>query len=603
MDIKSERFRKIKLILRLFKLIRLLKNKIIFIFVFAIVSSLLGLVPIYIMRPLTDNVLAPAKPVSFDDRIWLLNELIILLVIVHLLETIISSFLQFKRDELSTKIGVSLRKTLYLHLQRLTLKFYNSEKTGDLHARVCSDTSSLQYFVTIDFIDFFIDILNFIVIGIVLFSLNHTLTLLLLFPIPVILYLSHTFGEKLIASYRRLYQKSSDMSSAVFNSIKGIVVVKTSVAESREIARFDIVDANVSNERLNKAKLFFLFVPAMSSILFISGIMIRWYGGWQIITGGLSLGSLMIFIGFMWQFLSPIRELNTIYARFQDVVAAAERFFKTLDAEPESYASRDTITLSHLKGNIKFENVIFSYDGKNNVLNDINLEVQPGEIVGIVGPSGAGKSSLLQLLCRLYEPDSGSIFIDGHEIRKLDLNFLREQIGIVLQDTFLFSGTIAENIAYTKPDASKLEIIAAAKAAGAHDFIMHSPDAYDTLLREGGVGLSGGERQRISIARVLLKNSKIVIFDEATSAVDLLTQDIIRITIKKLKEEGRTIFVISHQLSMFEITDRMFFLDKGRLVEQGTYESLSKAGGALANFLKEKELAQEKERSLDFYVL
>ena len=603
MNKNPERFKEIKLILRLFTFARPYKNYLILIFVLSIFSTLLALVPTYIMKPLTDKVLAPSQPTSMDNRVWLLSELIILLVIVYVAETIINSFLQYRKEWLGVKIGLNLRKTLYAHLQRLTLKFYNSEKAGNLHSRVCYDTQSLQYFLVYDLLDLFTSIVMFLAIGIVLFFLNRTLTLLLLLPIPVIMYLSHTFGERLVATYRRLYQKSANMSSVVFNAIKGIVVVKTSVAEEREVARFEIVNSNVSNERINKSKLYFLFLPAMSSILFISGIMIRWSGGWQIITGSLSLGALMVFIGYMWQFYEPIRDINGIYARFQDVIAAAERFFKILDTEPELYAVRETITIPHLKGNIRFDNVVFTYDGKNNVLENINLEIQPGEIMGIVGPSGAGKSSLLQLLCRLYEPRSGSIYIDGNEIQKLDLKFLREQIGIILQDTFLFFGTIAENIAYTKPDASKIEIISAAKAAGAHEFIMRFPDAYDTLLGESGVGLSGGERQRISIARVLLKNSKIVIFDEATSAVDLLTQDIIKSTIKKLKEEGRTVFVISHQLSMMEITDRLMFLDKGRLIEHGTYESLSKTGGALANFLKEKKSAQEKERSLGFYVL
>jgi ATP-binding cassette subfamily B protein len=599
----DERFKKCRLILRLFKYVRPFRKTLILIFALSIFATLVSLVPTYIMKPLTDEVLAPSVPKSINERIFSLNGLIILLVIAYVLETVISSFLQYKKDWLGVKIGINLRKTLYSHMQKLSLKFYNSEKTGSLHSRVCYDTRCMELFVVNDLLDFFKSFVMFLAIGVVLFSLNSTLTVLLLLPLPIVMYLSHTFGERLVSTYRRLYQKAANMSSVVFHAIKGILVVKTSVAEEREIARFDIINSNVSDERINKSKLYYLFLPAMGSVLFISGIMIRWFGGWQIITGSLSLGTLMVFIGYMWQFYNPIRQINGIYARFQDVIAASERYFKILDTDPEIYVKREAITLPYLKGYIRFDNIVFSYDGKNNVLENINLETQPGEIIGIIGPSGAGKSSLLQLLCRLYEPRSGTIYIDGQEIRKFDLEFLRYQIGIVLQDTFLFSGTIAENIGYTKPDASKIEIVTAAKAAGAHEFIINLPDAYDTLLGEGGCGLSGGEKQRISIARVLLKNSKIVIFDEASSSIDLLTQSIIRRTFKKLKEEGHTVFIISHQLSMMELTDRLIFLDKGRLAEQGTYESLSKAGGALANFLKKKELAQKEERNLDFYVL
>lgn len=600
---KSEHFKKIKLVLRLFKYAHPFKNHFILIIILLTVATLLSLVPTYIMKPLTDKVLAPPKPIPVAQRMWMLNELVILLVIVYVLKTITDSFFQYRREWLSIKLGLNLRKILYTHLQKLSLRFYSLEKVGVLHSRVCSDTASIPYFLTYNLTRFLKSTIMFLAIGVVLFYLNWMLALLLLLPIPAIMYLSHTFGERLIACYRRLYQKSANKSSVVFNAIKGILVVKTSVTESREISRFEIVDSNVANERLNKSKLFFLFMPALGSLLFISAIMIRWYGGWQVISGSLSLGALMVFIGYMWQFYGPIESINDIYAEFQELIAAAERFFKIMDTEPEVYETHGTITLTQLKGNVRFENITFSYDGKTNVLSNVNLEVQPGSAIGIVGPSGAGKSSLSQLVCRLFKPSSGIIYFDGYDAQKLELQFLRRQIGIILQDTFLFSGTIAENIAYAKPEASKFEIISAAKAAGAHDFIMRFPDAYDTFLGEGGSGLSGGEKQRISIARVLLKDSRIVIFDEATSSVDLLTQDIIKDTIKNLKEEGRTVFVISHQLSMMEITDRLIFLDKGLLVEQGTYAGLSKSGGALATFLKQKELEHKKERSLDFYVL
>lgn len=601
MEKSSERFKKFKIIIRLFQYNRPYKRYLVLIFVISLFSTLLSLVPTYMMKPLTDNVFAPPVGTPMGERIWMLHILIIALIFIYVVQNIISSVLSYRQDWLGEKIGVNLRNILYTHLQKLSLKFYNLEKTGELYSRVCYDTQALQYFIVYELLQLFIYIVMFFGIGAILFYLEWRLTILLLVPMPLIVILSNMFGERLIHTYRKLYAKIANMGSVVFNAIKGVVVVKTNVAEERELVRFEKANLDVSSEKLHRAKLNFLFLPLMGFILFLSGIVIRWLGGWQVIKGELTLGEMMVFIGYMWQFYGPVSGINSIYERYQNTVVAAERVFKLLDTEPEICDIPEAAELPYIQGNIRFDHVSFSYDGRKNVLEDISLEVKPGEIVGITGPNGAGKSTLVYLICHLYEATSGSIFIDGYDIRKVKLESLRNQIGLVLQDTLLFYGTIAENIAYGKPDASKMEIIFAAKACGAHDFIMRLPDAYDSLLGEGGVGLSGGEKQRISIARVLLRNPRIVIFDEATASVDLETQLIIHKTIKNLAQE-RTIFIVSLNPSMLEVAGKLIILEDGRIKEFGTYENLSKTGGMVSHLLKEEKLKETEERSSDTYV-
>ncbi|MFH1622228.1 MAG: ABC transporter ATP-binding protein [Candidatus Omnitrophota bacterium] len=599
----SNKYRKIKVILRLLEFVRPFRRHMILVFVLAVLLTLLGLVPIYLMKPLTDEVLVAPTGTSISDKIFSLNILCFTLLIVHIIQTATSSIFQYRRNWLTQKISLELRRKLYAHLQKLDLQFYYDERVGDLHARVTDDTESLQSFIVFDLVDLLMNVVMFVGIGAILFYLEWKLTIILLLPMPLIFILLRVFGGKIIVSYRKLYQKIANMSSLVFNALSGIIVIKTNVAEERELAKFDTVNRDVVGENLNNALLNFTFLPLIGTIMFSAGLAIRWLGGWKVVQGELTVGEMIVFMGFMWQFYGPVSGSNQIYANFQNTVAAAERVFKVLDAEPKIYNAPDAIELSSIKGSIKFTNVVFSYDGHKNVLEDINLEVRPGEMIGVSGRSGGGKTTLLKLICRLYNPLQGSISIDGYELRNVKVESLRKQIGIVLQDTILFYGTIAENIAYGRPDASKLEIIFAAKAAGAHDFIMCLPYAYDTLIGDEA-GLSGGQKKRISIARVLIKNPRIAIFDEAESSLDLETGAFIQASIKKLAKD-RNIFIISQRPSMLKMVDKLIIIDNGRIVETGTYESLSKAGGVFSSLLEKKEIKPEdiEKRSPSIYVV
>lgn len=368
------------------------------------------------------------------------------------------------------------------------------------------------------------------------------------------------------------------ISAILADTIPGVRVVKAFAAEDREVDRFNNVSEDYFKSSMQAAKLSTIYFPVMGLAMFVGGIVIRWFGGRQIIYGNMTPGDLMLFMGYMWQFYGPIRTLTRLNHRLQRAATAAERVFEIVDAQPEVDDKEDAIELPTIRGDIKMENVVFSYDDEKNALDDISFEVEAGQMIGLSGPSGAGKTTLINLLGRFYDVNEGSITVDGHDIRDVTMMSLRNQIGVVLQDPFLFHGTVSSNIAYSKPGASKTEIVAAAKAANAHDFIVNFPDGYDTMVGERGTGLSGGEKQRISIARAILKNPRILILDEATSSVDTETEALIQAAIERLIE-GRTTFAIAHRLSTLRKADRLVILDKGEIIETGTHNELLENNG------------------------
>jgi len=559
--------------------------------IIALITTTLGLLPTYILKLMVDGVFVPVVQTTTDARFQLLNLLVFALIGAHIFSQGIGTTGGYVMQWLGNRVIYDLRSQAYRHLQMLSLSFYNKNETGRLIARISEDTSRLRWFITESLRDVVMDFLMIVGMCVILFREDWQLAAMTLIPLPVLAIGAGYFGEKMHRLFHRLWRRASAITAILADTIPGVKVVKAFAAENREVDRFNVVNKEVFDYSIRVAKLTLAYYPIMGFATFTGGIIVRWFGGRQIIfddaavaagqllpTEAFTLGTLMLFIGYMMQFYRPIQGLIRVNERFQRAATAAERIFEIMDADPEIKDTKESIELPQLEGRIQFENVTFSYDGEKNALENVSFEVNPGEMIGLSGPSGAGKSTLISLVCRFYDVTSGAIYIDGHDIRDIKLHSLREQIGVVLQEPFLFHGNIAENIAYGRPDATREEIIAAAIAANAHNFIMDFPDGYDTQVGERGVSLSGGERQRISIARAILKNPRILILDEATSSVDTETESTIQEAIERLVQ-GRTTFAIAHRLSTLRRANRLIILEEGHLEDLGTHAELLEREG------------------------
>ena len=479
---------------------------------------------------------------------------------------------------LGNKVIYDLRTSVYAYLQGLSLNFYNQKETGRLMSRISHDTERLQDFIVNGIQEFLMDILTLTGMCVVLFVVNWRLAAPTLIPIPALTIGSIIFGRKMHKVYHKVMRQMAGIAAVLADTIPGVRVVKAFAAEDREVDRFNNVSEDYFRTSMHAAKLSTIYFPIMGLAMFVGGVVIRFFGGRSILAGEMSLGDLTLFIGYTLRFYRPIRGLTRLNHMLQRAAAAAERVFEIVDAEPDVYDKEDAIDLPAIRGGIKFDNVVFSYDGEKNALDGISFEAEAGQMIGLSGPSGAGKTTLINLLGRFYDVTEGSIKVDGYDVRDVKMRSLRDQISVVLQEPFLFHGTIAENIAYSNPRASRAAIIAAAKTANAHEFIMNFSDGYDTMVGERGARLSGGEKQRVSIARAILKDPQILILDEATSSVDTETESLIQGAIERLVE-GRTTFAIAHRLSTLRKADKLIILNKGEITEQGTHNELMDNNG------------------------
>ena len=561
------------LLVRLFSYLKPYWHLAVIAFVLSLITTGLSLIPTYLTKDLTDRVFVPLEPTTNAQRFYLLNVFVLAIIAAHLLNTVLGTARNYMMRWLGNKVILDLRTSAYEYLQRLSLSFYNKKETGRLMSRISHDTERLQDFIVNSIQDFVMNIFLLIGMCAILFYTNWRLAALALVPVPAIVFGSVVFGKKMHTVYHKVWRRQASISAILADTIPGVRVVKAFAAEDREVDRFNGVNQGFFQSSMHAAKLSTIYFPLMGFATFAGGVIIRWFGGRDIINEQMTLGGLMLFIGYMWRFYAPIQGMTRLNHGLQRAATAAERVFEILDAEPEVDDKQDAIELPPIQGNIKFENVVFSYDGEKNALDGVSFEAEAGQMVGLSGPSGAGKTTLINLIGRFYEVNEGNIKVDGHDIRDVTMKSLRDQISVVLQEPFLFHGSIADNIAYSKPGASRTEIVAAAKAANAHDFIMNAPDGYDTMVGERGGGLSGGERQRISIARAVLKDPRILILDEATSSVDTETEALIQSAIERLVE-GRTTFAIAHRLSTLRKADKLLILEHGEIVEQGSHDEL-----------------------------
>lgn len=582
-----------KTFLRLLSYIKPYRTKLVVAFILAAGVTVLGLLPPYLVKIIIDDVI-------IKKNLRLFSVIIGILFVIYVLRSILISFRIFLESRVEQGLIFDLRNHVYHSLQRLSLSYFEVRETGKIVSRIINDVEALQAIVSGGLSALFVAFITFVGSLVILATMNLKLTLIAMIPVPFLAFLIFRFSGRAHRSYRQVRRKLARVTSILQESIFGIREIKTFTQEEYEEKKFSIQGEGYFRSNMRIAKLWSIYYPLILFVSSLGTVLVLWFGGNEVIAGVLSIGSLVAFYGYLALFYQPIDQLNQVNNMFQHARAAGERVFEIIDAIPEVEESADVISLSSpVKGAVEFSNVCFSYDEKEQVIDDISLKVEPGEKIAIVGPSGSGKTTLISLIPRFYDVSKGFITIDGYDIRKLKLSYLREQIAMVLQEPFLFNESLRKNIGFSKENASKEEIIAAAKNANAEEFINKFPNRYETRAGERGTNLSLGQKQRISIARAILKDPSILILDEATSSVDAGVEALIQEALQRLME-NRTSFIIAHRLSTIRNADRIVVMDKGKIVEIGTHWDLLRKRGLYSNLYRVQFKAKDIEQELPF---
>lgn len=494
----------------------------------------------------------------------------------------------------SQNVAYDLRNALYQKLSTLSFSYHDRTEAGQLLARAIQDVERLRFLNGRATMRLLEGILMLIVTVIVLVSMNARLALLSLLSMPVLVFQAYRYSRVMRPLWQTLQNQMAILTTRVEQNLRGARIVKGFAQEEAEVERFDALNDVWFELSRDSAKVRAINNPLVTLIANVSTIFIIWYGGRLVAQDSLTLGELVAFTSYMGQLAGPVRMLGRMVPFISQAIACGDRVFEILDAESEVQESPGAVPLPEVKGHVHFENVSFAYFGRRSVLKNITLDAQPGQIIALLGTTGSGKSTIINLIPRFYDVTSGRVTIDGNDVRNVTLNSLRQQIGIVLQETTLFADTVHANIAFGRPDASDAEIIAAAKAAQAHDFILDMPDGYQTKVGERGSTLSGGQKQRVAIARALLKDPRILILDDAMSSVDTETEQLIQKALERLMQ-GRTSFVIAQRLSTVRAADQILVLDKGRIVARGTHDDLLRTSGLYGDIYERQLRPQEAQ--------
>lgn len=543
------------------------KGPLFFCMLLSVITTAMALIPPYITKILVDSVIP-------QNNLNGLIKIILILAAVYVVQYAVNGWRAYKLRLAGNRIIMSIKKDIYAKSQYLPMSFYDKISTGSVINRVNSDAAVIQSFVMKISQEAIVQAFTLIGLVVIMLSMDWKLTLFSLVPIPVVMLVAKMFSHVIKPKYMRLWRRGSAISTVLADTIPGVRIVKAFTNERNAIRKFDSYCDEWYNEDKKVAAPAAIF-PSIITFLVTCGSLVIWFAGGKMVIGGesnITLGLLVSFISYASMFYNPVSFFANIGDTYQNTLASAEKILDILDAEPEHNFGIGN-TEPRLDGRIEFRNVNFAFDRSKKVLSNINLTIEPGDIVGIVGTTGSGKSTLINLLMRYYDEYDGEILVDGENIRNIDMEYYRNSIGFVQQEPMMFRDTIFNNIAYGSNQRNVEQVLYAAEVANAHGFISKMPDAYDTMLGERGVGLSGGEKQRVSIARAVLKNPSILIFDEATAAVDSETENLIQTAIERLIS-GRTTLMIAHRLSTLRKANKIVVVDKGEIVECGTPEEL-----------------------------
>lgn len=556
---------------RLLTYVRPYIGRMIFGLVCMIIAAAAYLVVPWLIKNVVDKVLA-------EKNMYMLNLVVISILVVFLVRGFATYGQTYTMSYIGQRVIIDIREAMFKHLQRLDQAYYDRRKTGVIMSNLTNDVAALQSAIVDNLVSFITEGVTLIGSLVSMLYLDWKLTLVTLVIVPVVLGIINIFGKRLRIAGHDVQGRIADITSLLQETISGARVVRSFAREGYEVQRFERENQRNFRAVMRATKLTSLLSPLVEFSAAIAVTVILWYGGYSVVTGAITAGSLIAFLIYAINLSNPVKRLSQVYGNIQKAMAAGDRVFAILDTEPEVVEKADAIVLPEVDGRVRFDHVSFSYDGEKKALDDFSLDVPAGRVVAIVGPSGAGKTTIANLLPRFYDATEGAITVDGIDVRDVTFQSLREQIGVVPQETMLFNATIKDNILYGRLDGTDEEVYAAAKAANALEFIERLPEGMDTLVGERGSSLSGGQRQRIAIARAILKNPKILILDEATSALDTESEKLVQEALERLMQ-GRTAFVIAHRLSTIKNADQIVVLREGKLVESGTHDELLAAGG------------------------